>query len=92
MVTGGPLSISRELSQLHGLEGVKEVNVRLVDKDEVGIDLLELRFKVQNTTCLSRLALRVCKQACMLYRAIIIHVLMGGGGGEERECYSVSLH
>ena len=48
MVTGGPLSVGRELAQLYNLEGVKEVNVRKVNKDEVGIDLLELKFKVQN--------------------------------------------
>jgi hypothetical protein len=46
--TGGPLSVGKELAQLYNLEGVKEVNVRKVDKDEVGIDLLELKFKVQN--------------------------------------------
>ena len=50
MATGGPLSVGRELAQLYNLEGVKEVNVRKVDKDEVGIDLLELKFKVQNLT------------------------------------------
>ena len=49
MATGGPLSISRELSQLYNFDGVKEVNVRLVEKEEVGIDLLELKFKVQST-------------------------------------------
>ena len=48
MTTGGPLSIGKELAQLYNLEGVKEVNVRKVDKDEVGIDLLELKFKVCN--------------------------------------------
>ena len=42
--------MGRELAQLYNLEGVKEVNVRKVDKDEVGIDLLELKFKVQNLT------------------------------------------
>ena len=50
MATGGPLSVGRELAQLYNLEGVKEVNVRKVDKDEVAIDLLELKFKVQNLT------------------------------------------
>ena len=45
---GGPLSVNKELAQLYNLEGVKEVNVRKVDKEEVGIDLLELKFKVQN--------------------------------------------
>ena len=40
--------MGRELAQLYNLEGVKEVNVRKVNKDEVGIDLLELKFKVQN--------------------------------------------
>ena len=49
MATGGPLSISRELSQLYNFDGVKEVNVRLVEQEEVGIDLLELKFKVQST-------------------------------------------
>ena len=49
MVTGGPLSISKELAQHFNLEGVKEVNVRKVDKEEVGIDLLELKFKVQQS-------------------------------------------
>ena len=48
MATGGPLSVGKELAQLYNLEGVKEVNVRKVDKDEVGIDLLEIKFKVQN--------------------------------------------
>ena len=47
MATGGPLSVGKELAQLYNLEGVKEVIVRKVDKDEVGIDLLELKFKVQ---------------------------------------------
>ena len=56
MTTGGPLSIGKELAQLYNLEGVKEVNVRKVDKDEVGIDLLELKFKVRNFfTCLAML-------------------------------------
>ena len=39
--------MGKELAQLYNLEGVKEVIVRKVDKDEVGIDLLELKFKVQ---------------------------------------------
>ena len=58
MTTGGPLSIGKELAQLYNLEGVKEVNVRKVDKDEVGIDLLELKFKVRNfLICLAMLCL-----------------------------------
>lgn len=43
---GGPLSISKELAQMFKLEGVREVSVRKVDRDEVGLDLVELRFKV----------------------------------------------
>ena len=50
MAIGGPLSVGKELAQLYNLEGVKEVNVRKVDKDEVGIDLLELKFKVHSFT------------------------------------------
>ena len=45
-VAGGPLSISKELAQMFGLEGTREVNVRKVQGDEVGLDLVELRFKV----------------------------------------------
>ena len=48
MATGGPLSLSKEIAQLYSLEGVKEVSVRKVNKEEVGIDLLELKFKVQS--------------------------------------------
>ena len=46
------MSVSKELAQHFNLEGVKEVNVRKVEKEEVGIDLLELKFKVQRlVTC-----------------------------------------
>ena len=40
-VAGGPLSISRELAAAFQLEGVREVAVRVV-----GLDLMEVRFKV----------------------------------------------
>ena len=39
--------MNRELAQFYNLEGVKEVYIRKVEKEEVGIDLLELKFKVQ---------------------------------------------
>ena len=78
MATGGPLSVGKELAQLYNLEGVKEVIVRKVDKDEVGIDLLELKFKVQNellspdVTCCPILYLRVSRLSdcclCILQR------------------------
>ena len=45
--SGGPLSISKELAQMFKLEGVREVSVRRVDREEVGLDLVELRFKVR---------------------------------------------
>ena len=45
-VAGGPLSISRELAVAFQLEGVREVAVRVVDRAEVGLDLMEVRFKV----------------------------------------------
>lgn len=45
-VVGGPLSISKELAQMFGLEGMREVTVRKVESEEVGLDLVELRFKV----------------------------------------------
>ena len=44
---GGPLSISKELAQMFNLEGTREVLVRKVKSEEVGLDLVELRFKVQ---------------------------------------------
>ena len=44
--SGGPLSISKELAQTFNLEGVKEVSVKKVEREEVGLDLVELRFKV----------------------------------------------
>ena len=43
---GGPLSISSEVAQAFNLTGVKWVRVRRVDKKEVGLDMLEVRFKV----------------------------------------------
>lgn len=45
-VAGGPLSISKELAQMFDLEGVREVCVKKVEKDAVGLDLVELKFKV----------------------------------------------
>ena len=45
---GGPLSISKELAQMFSLEGLREVTVRKVEGDEVGLDLVELRFKVRS--------------------------------------------
>ena len=47
-VAGGPLSISRELAAAFQLEGVREVAVRMVDRAEVGLDLMEVRFKVRS--------------------------------------------
>ena len=44
--TGGPLSISQELSQAFNLVGGRKVSVRRVEQEEVGLDLMELRFKV----------------------------------------------
>ena len=44
-VAGGPLSIRRELAAAFQLEGVREVAVRVVDWAEVGLDLMEVRFK-----------------------------------------------
>lgn len=41
------MSVNKELAQLYNLEGVKEVSVRKIDKEDVAIDLLELKFKVQ---------------------------------------------
>ena len=53
--------MGKELAQLYNLEGVKEVNVRKVDKDEVGIDLLELKFKVhRNAYGFESILLPVC--------------------------------
>ncbi len=46
---GGPLSISKDLAQTFNLEGLREVRVRKVERDSVGLDLVELRFKVQAT-------------------------------------------
>ncbi len=43
---GGPLSISKELAQMFNLEGMREVSVRKVEGEDVGLDLVELRFKV----------------------------------------------
>lgn len=43
---GGPLSIRKEVAQVFNFEGVKEVVVRRVERDEVALDLVELRFKV----------------------------------------------
>jgi len=43
---GGPLSISQELSQAFNLVGGRKVSVRRVGQEEVGLDLMELRFKV----------------------------------------------
>lgn len=46
LCAGGPLSISKELAQMFNFERVREVCVRKVEKEEVGLDLVELRFKV----------------------------------------------
>lgn len=46
------MSISKELAQMFKLEGVREVSVRRVDREEVGLDLVELRFKVCTLTLL----------------------------------------
>ena len=43
---GGPLSINHELSQAFNLTGGRKVCVRRVEREEVGVDLMELRFKV----------------------------------------------
>ena len=43
---GGPLSISREIAGAFSLEGVREVRVKRVEREEVGLDLVELRIKV----------------------------------------------
>ena len=43
---GGPLSVSKEVAQAFNLDGVREVIVRRVERDEVALDLVELRFKV----------------------------------------------
>jgi len=40
------LSISKELAQTFGFEGVREVYVRKQQREDVGLDLVELRFKV----------------------------------------------
>ena len=43
---GGPLSINQELSQAFNLTAGRKVCVRRVEREEVGVDLMELRFKV----------------------------------------------
>ena len=43
---GAPLSISSEVAQAFKLTGLREVCVRRVDKQSVGLDLMELHFKV----------------------------------------------
>ena len=43
---GGLLSINHELSQAFNLTGGRKVCVRRVEREEVGVDLMELRFKV----------------------------------------------
>ena len=40
------MSVSKELAQMFDLEGVREVCVKKVEKDAVGLDLVELKFKV----------------------------------------------
>ena len=45
--TGAPISISSEVAQAFKLTGLREVCVRRVDKQSVGLDLMELRFKVR---------------------------------------------
>ena len=46
-MSGGPLSINHELSQAFNLTGGRKVCVRRVEREEVGVDLMELRFKVR---------------------------------------------
>ena len=45
-IAGGPLSISNDVAQAFSLMGVREVKVRRVEREEVGLDLLEIKFKV----------------------------------------------
>ncbi len=46
---GGPVSISRDIAGAFGLEGVREVCVRRVEREEVGLDLVELRIKARKS-------------------------------------------
>ena len=48
---GGPLSINQELSQAFNLTAGRKVCVRRVEREEVGVDLMELRFKVCVCVC-----------------------------------------
>jgi len=55
------LSVIKDLASSFGFEGFREVQVRKVDLDEVGLDLVELRFKVshwENTRRSSRFMTR----------------------------------
>ena len=42
---GGPLSISTDVAQAFKLNGLKNVYIRRVNKKEVGLDMVEVRFK-----------------------------------------------
>jgi hypothetical protein len=44
---GGPISISNDVAQAFNLTGFREFCIRRVDKQTVGLDLVEFRFKDQ---------------------------------------------
>ena len=48
--TGGPLSILNDVAAAFNLTGVREVCVRKVEREWVGLDLVELSFKDQYIT------------------------------------------
>ncbi len=50
-LSGGPLSILQEVAQEFGLQGVREVCVKKVVREEVGLDLIEVKFKVCARVC-----------------------------------------
>uniref|UniRef100_A0A1X7T7C6 Uncharacterized protein n=1 Tax=Amphimedon queenslandica TaxID=400682 RepID=A0A1X7T7C6_AMPQE len=50
----GPLSISGEVAHAFNLSGLREVCIRRVDKDEVTLDLVEFRFKIDKGVYISR--------------------------------------
>ena len=49
LAAGSPLSISSEVAHAFKLNGLKSVCIRRVDKKEVGLDMVEVRFKVMAT-------------------------------------------
>lgn len=70
---GGPISVSSEVAHAFNLTGVKQVYIRRINKKEVGLDMVEVRFKVrQNRSTLLYMALQHSSLCAMIHDACIV--------------------